>query len=149
MVLIERMTNLLQKTMSPVPTLLEYLESNSCAILFPKAVLYVKNPTAKHTPIKRVPMDGHFSQATALNRLISLCHQLQHDVTTMTNHKYIAHQIALLYQSINQLGNPKVLLDHRTSIETTFKKIKAELGKEDEKPPCLNSELIFCFQLIQ
>ncbi|XP_033118285.1 uncharacterized protein LOC117117913 isoform X2 [Anneissia japonica] len=146
MVLIERMTNLLQKTCSPVPKLLDYLERNGCGVLFPRAVSYVTNPHTKITPIKQAPMDGHFNQASALNQLIALCYQLQHDITSLSNHKYIAHQIALVYQSINQLGNPKVLLDHRTSIETTFKKVKAELEREGETTPHLNADLIFWLQ---
>ncbi len=35
-----------------------------------------------------------------LNQIIVMGLQLQHDVTTLDNHKYIAHQLALLYVGV-------------------------------------------------
>ena len=41
----------------------------------------------------------HFSTFGLLNQLITLSHQLNCDAFNRSNHKYMAHQLALLYVS--------------------------------------------------
>ncbi|XP_054771703.1 uncharacterized protein LOC129279627 [Lytechinus pictus] len=72
-------------------------------------------------------MDGYLSHLAVVNQVNALCKQLHHDAQNLNNHKYIAHQVALLYQSLNQLGNVKALLSYRNNIEGMFKKLKAAL----------------------
>ncbi len=42
---------------------------------------------------------GYFSHLTSLNNLLTMAQQLHADVQTCASHKYIAHQIALIYVS--------------------------------------------------
>ena len=42
---------------------------------------------------------GYFQHLGMLNQLITLSHQLNRDAFNLTNHKYMAHQTALLYVS--------------------------------------------------
>ena len=46
---------------------------------------------------------GYFQHLSTLNQVSMMCQQLRHDATNLSNHKYIAHQIALLYVSIQYL----------------------------------------------
>ena len=43
---------------------------------------------------------GYFQHLGMLNQLITLSHQLNSDAFNLTNHKYMAHQTALLYVSV-------------------------------------------------
>ena len=45
----------------------------------------------------------YFTHVSALNQLLHLATQLQRDACIAANHKYLAHQIALLYQCLNQV----------------------------------------------
>ncbi len=42
---------------------------------------------------------GYMAQVTALHNMLVLAQQLQTNVHTSVSHKYIAHQLALLYVS--------------------------------------------------
>ena len=44
-----------------------------------------------------VIVSGYFPHLGMLNQLITLSHQLNSDAFNLTNHKYMAHQTALLY----------------------------------------------------
>ena len=44
---------------------------------------------------------GYFQHLGMLNQLITLSHQLNSDAFNLTNHKYMAHQTALLYVSVH------------------------------------------------
>lgn len=43
----------------------------------------------------------HFSHLSALNQITTLCNQIQSDCRNLHNHKYMAHQVALLYVSFS------------------------------------------------
>ncbi|KAJ7378182.1 hypothetical protein OS493_024129 [Desmophyllum pertusum] len=76
-------------------------------------------------------MDGYFLHLGMLNQLLTLSHQLNSDAFNLTNHKYMAHQTALLYQSVNQAGSP--LVDYKKNIESNFKSLKAGLVPKDKE----------------
>ena len=42
-------------------------------------------------------MDTYFGHMSVLNQLYEMAAQINHDVRNLPNHKYIAHQFALLY----------------------------------------------------
>ena len=44
-------------------------------------------------------VSGYFQHLGMLNQLLTLSHQLNSDAFNLTNHKYLAHQTALLYVS--------------------------------------------------
>ncbi|KAJ3368861.1 hypothetical protein GGF31_005996 [Allomyces arbusculus] len=68
---------------------------------------------------------------TVLNQVVALALQLREDVQ-LANHKYMAHQIALLYQSLT--GAREDLRHHRTSIESRFDSIKASCSAPVPEP---------------
>ena len=71
-----------------------------------------------------------------MNQVISLCRQIQSDVQC-GQHKYMAHQIALLYQSLGALGKPAVAV--RKEIEANFARVKGTT--EGSKVPTLPEEI--------
>lgn len=135
----DRMEKLINKHPEPRPgSLEEYLSQSGLGTLFPRAAHYIGGGAKgnRHTP-KKAPMDGYLSHLATVNQVNTLCKQLNHDVQNLSNHKYIAHQVALLYQSLNQLGNVKALLSYRNNIEGMFKRLKSSLeltGDGDSVP---------------
>ncbi|XP_070537751.1 uncharacterized protein [Ptychodera flava] len=137
MVFVTKMRECIQNLPDPAPSLEDFLEETGLATLFPKVAMYISSPHnfQLQTPSK-TPMDDYFNHVAALNQVIGLCNLLSADVNNLHNHKYVAHQIALLYQSLNQLGNLKCLVSFKTNIETSFKKLKVGLeskGSQDDK----------------
>lgn len=65
----------------------------------------------------------YLSYISVLNQLISMSKQLNHDAYNRSNHKYIAHQVALLYQCLNQTRGETKPFKRR--IESVFDEVKA------------------------
>eukprot|EP01113_Clastostelium_recurvatum_P020969 TRINITY_DN2483_c1_g1_i1.p1 TRINITY_DN2483_c1_g1~~TRINITY_DN2483_c1_g1_i1.p1 ORF type:complete len:259 (-),score=55.19 TRINITY_DN2483_c1_g1_i1:83-859(-) len=85
-----------------------------------------------------VTVDEYFQQMSLLHQLSSLCTQLRDDVQNLNNHKYIAHQVALLYQSVNACGSASpALLPFKKEIESQFDSIKG--STEKDKTPRLSA----------
>ncbi|KAK3840803.1 MAG: hypothetical protein J3R72DRAFT_492209 [Linnemannia gamsii] len=81
-------------------------------------------------------MEAHLRQMSSINQLVSIAIQLQNDLR-LTNHKFIAHQIALLYQCINQAGTKYTGFKGR--VEEHFGAVKDLCNASDE--PYLTPEL--------
>ncbi|KAL6747532.1 hypothetical protein V8C86DRAFT_1308974 [Haematococcus lacustris] len=65
---------------------------------------------------------SYLSYVSLLNQLVLMSTQMYHDACNPQHHKYMAHQMALLYQCLNQLqGDTKPL---RRAIESRFDDIK-------------------------
>ncbi|KAJ1505226.1 hypothetical protein HMI55_001685 [Coelomomyces lativittatus] len=72
-----------------------------------------------------------FKYFSTLNQVVTLCLHLRQDMN-LTNHKYIAHQLALLYQS---LGNTREDLKvFKSEIESQFDVIKAVCSVSEGDP---------------
>lgn len=70
-----------------------------------------------------VPGGAYLTYVSLLNQAIMMSTQLYNDATNPAHHKYAAHQVALLYQSLNMLqGDTKPI---RRLIEARFDEIKA------------------------
>jgi len=78
----------------------------------------------------------YFKYMGVMNQVMSLCRQIQSDVQS-GQHKYMAHQIALLYQSLGALGKPAV--EVRKEIEANFGRVKGTT--EGSKVPTLPEEI--------
>lgn len=129
-VLLEKMKEMLHFLPDPRPTLKEYLKQTGLSLLFPRVTSYLTNPERSAFQGQKSSMDGYFQHLAMLNQLITLSHQLNSDAHNLTNHKYMAHQTALLYQAANQAGTP--LADYKKNIESNFKSLKAGLVPEDK-----------------
>ncbi|KAF9360600.1 hypothetical protein BGX26_008585 [Mortierella sp. AD094] len=75
-------------------------------------------------------IESHFRQMSTINQLVSIALQLQNDLR-LSNHKFIAHQVALLYQCINQAG-PQFSKKYRSRVEENFNALKETSNMSDE-----------------
>ncbi|KAF9169503.1 hypothetical protein BGX21_007908 [Mortierella sp. AD011] len=67
---------------------------------------------------------------STINQLVSIALQLQNDLK-LSNHKFIAHQVALLYQCINQAG-PQFSTKYKSRVEENFSALKETSNMSDE-----------------
>ncbi|ORY97115.1 hypothetical protein BCR41DRAFT_364506 [Lobosporangium transversale] len=88
-------------------------------------------------------IEAHLRQMSGINQLVSMALQLQNDLR-LTNHKFIAHQVALLYQCINQAGPS--YSKYRGRVEEHFTNIKDVCNLSEE--PFLPAELQTWYSLI-
>ncbi|KAJ8030904.1 hypothetical protein HOLleu_27449 [Holothuria leucospilota] len=108
----------------------EYLHQTGLDTMYPRAALVASDPYGPPPDVKSASVDDHFSHLSALNQITTLCNQIQSDCRNLHNHKYMAHQVALLYTTLTKFANVKALVEFRTSIETTFKSLKKSLSTE-------------------
>ncbi|CAG8481238.1 19178_t:CDS:2 [Dentiscutata erythropus] len=109
-----------------------YLSELGLTVLFPKSA---KRLVVNNIPSGKVDALAHFNEMNVLNQLASISLQLQQDIK-LQNHKYMAHQLALLYQCLNQAGGH--FLKYKSRVELHFDSIKA-LTSNSEVPK-LNAE---------
>ncbi|KAI8596115.1 hypothetical protein EDD21DRAFT_15154 [Dissophora ornata] len=104
-----------------------YMIRTGLAKMFPKSSEYLG--------IDPIPPGGglieaHFRQMSTINQLVSIALQLQNDLR-LSNHKFIAHQVALLYQCINQAG-PQFSTKYKSRVEENFSVLKESSNASDE-----------------
>jgi len=137
---VDQITDLEKKIISIYSTFsttpLTSLEKSDMLSLFPQASSYFF-PT-KEVTINSITED-YLLQVGVLNQLVIISKQLLHDISSLDNHKYIAHQIALLYQSVGKVGPPLVHI--KRNIESRFDEIKATTEQQG-KIPTLNENQI-------
>lgn len=75
-------------------------------------------------------MRDYLSQLALMSQVLTLSQQLRVDLV-LPSHKYFAHQIALLYQCINQVGLRSAF---KARIEARFDEIKAVTERTDRVP---------------
>ncbi|CAB4397852.1 unnamed protein product [Rhizophagus irregularis] len=109
-----------------------YLTELGLALLFPKSAKRLVVPNL--VPGKADAL-AHFHEMNVLNQLVSISLQLQQDIK-LTNHKYMAHQLALLYQCLNQAGGH--FIKYKSRVELHFDAIKEMTNSSEE--PKLSSE---------
>eukprot|EP00058_Branchiostoma_floridae_P001435 XP_002586923.1 hypothetical protein BRAFLDRAFT_130452 [Branchiostoma floridae] len=127
MVLIGKMREALNRLPQPPAFIQDYLQSTSLAGMFPRAAAYIANPQTLYNLGQQGSMDEYFQHMASLHLVSSMCRQLNSDVNNLTNHKYIAHQVALLYQSVSPLGSRGPLAAHEKAIKQNFNNIKQVL----------------------
>jgi hypothetical protein len=68
---------------------------------------------------------SHLAYVSLLNQAVTVGTQLHHDASCQpSHHKYAAHQVALLYQSLNALGGSDRTRPLRRAIESKFDRLK-------------------------
>nr|CAG8440346.1 8450_t:CDS:2 [Entrophospora candida] len=116
---------------APKKDIQAYLSESGLGGLFPKsAKRLAPNTTLFNDSSNKMNATAHFHETNLYNQLVSVSLQLQQDIK-LTNHKYMAHQLALLYQCLNQVGGP--FLKYRSRVELHFDAIKA-LSNSSEEP---------------
>ncbi|RUP47138.1 hypothetical protein BC936DRAFT_146085 [Jimgerdemannia flammicorona] len=110
-----------------------YMQEMNLSTVFPKSA---KRAGAGNGAPATRDIHSHFQQMSLTNQLVSMALQLQHDLK-LTNHKYMAHQVALLYQCINQMGGS--YLKYKSRVESRFDEVKSLTNRGEE--PLLSAEL--------
>jgi len=113
----------------------KYLEDSGIGRVFPSVLSLFQNSTPQKSS-KGNSIEDYLYWMMVLNQLVTISSQLRKDVTTIQNHKYLAHQIALLYQCLNQAGDHGIIYKRR--IEQMFDTIKGVT--ESSKVPLLSNE---------
>jgi len=125
-------------TISPKKAVLELLEEFSSVDVFPFLEALLRGSTMPLMPESGSQTGGDYLEyINLLNQLMMMATQLHNDALDPRNHKYAAHQVAILYQSLNMLkGQTKPL---RKRIEERFDEIKTIT--ENAASPYLGAEL--------
>ncbi|XP_062521674.1 uncharacterized protein LOC134196540 isoform X2 [Corticium candelabrum] len=145
--ILERMKDFLRQLPVPETDAYGYLEYTGLAELYPRGSAVVdafdRNEQNDDDEMEGITAltDAYFPQVAMLHDLVVMCNQLDHDILHLSNHKYIAHQTALLFQCVNQAG--QVLAQEKTAIEQNFKAIKSACAVQEGStaPPQLPSHL--------
>jgi len=92
-------------SINPNYELIKFIEDRNLTTAFPHLIKFID-------PLKRlidtsIVLD-YFGQIAILNQVVAMSDQLQNDIHQSKNHKYVAHQVALLYQCLIQLGEAGV-----------------------------------------
>ncbi|KAF9988516.1 hypothetical protein BGZ65_001978 [Modicella reniformis] len=104
-----------------------YMNRTGLAEMFPKSSEYLGfEPILQGGSF----IEAHFRQMATINQLVSIALQLQNDLK-LSNHKFMAHQVALLYQCINQAG-PQFSRKYKSRVEENFSALKEASNMSDE-----------------
>ncbi|EDV19592.1 uncharacterized protein TRIADDRAFT_61965 [Trichoplax adhaerens] len=101
-----------------------YLRTLGVDMLFPHALLFIDNPNKLLTVEmnQSSPMTGYFDQLANLNHILTISNTLRDKIDEEPFHKYIAHQLALLYRAVDHLGSRKK--QYKQIILERFEEIK-------------------------
>ncbi|KAL8561321.1 hypothetical protein ACOMHN_040399 [Nucella lapillus] len=111
----------------------ENMRKHSVDACFPRPHQVLNNPSAFVISSNRTHFDEYLTCLTQLNQVASLARQLQDDISTNPRPKYLAHQIALLYQSMMSLPTSEPLEKFKKSIQANFKTVKHMMTAEDQQ----------------
>eukprot|EP01116_Phalansterium_solitarium_P011624 TRINITY_DN27367_c0_g1_i1.p1 TRINITY_DN27367_c0_g1~~TRINITY_DN27367_c0_g1_i1.p1 ORF type:complete len:256 (+),score=32.14 TRINITY_DN27367_c0_g1_i1:150-917(+) len=125
----------LAETLAPRKDLKWYLDESGLSSMFPAVAMKFCAP---EDVVTTDLAEEYFNAMTIMNQLTTMSKQLASDAKNLTNHKYMAHQIALLYQILNQAGESGVPFKKR--IEPMFERIKSIT--EAQKQPQLSPDMI-------
>jgi len=118
--IVQQMTQLVDElTINKPMGLTRYLE-NGPVNFFPLVAHLICASPGKVFPVTLKEQD-YLTNISLLSQIITLARQLQESLKE-TNHKYAAHQLALIYQTIIALGKP--LEHYKPRIEGMFESIK-------------------------
>eukprot|EP00669_Euglena_mutabilis_P003065 TRINITY_DN13997_c0_g1_i1.p1 TRINITY_DN13997_c0_g1~~TRINITY_DN13997_c0_g1_i1.p1 ORF type:complete len:248 (-),score=56.35 TRINITY_DN13997_c0_g1_i1:157-879(-) len=104
--------------------------------LFPRVLCLLNNVTCPAKVDMGSTISGYMILLSCYNQAHQIAALLQHDITTLKDHKYIAHQVVLLHQSVSKCG--KALEPFKAEIEMHFEDVKQEIEGTDQ--PTVMSE---------
>ncbi|CAG5136612.1 unnamed protein product [Candidula unifasciata] len=104
-----------------------FLSESGLDKLFPRVASYIANPSTFSAKLKKTHIDNYLLQTSHLHHVLGLTRQIHQDVI-YTGHKYLPHQLAVLYQAISSIpSGGKALSAERTNIEENFKALKRSI----------------------
>ncbi|KAI6646455.1 hypothetical protein LOD99_12576 [Oopsacas minuta] len=92
--------------LEPTESLYNYLIGHDMGQVYPHLMQLLQHPgiIPDSRSLPSIPMD-YFQYLSRLNNLMIMSQELNADNNNCSNHKYLAHQLALLHQTSNCLGD--------------------------------------------
>uniref|UniRef100_W5M320 Si:ch211-218d20.15 n=1 Tax=Lepisosteus oculatus TaxID=7918 RepID=W5M320_LEPOC len=109
----------------------DYLDAVGLSTMFPRVEIFIIHGSPVDM-LENPPMDDYFPHLGKMNQLLVLSQQLEDDVKHLGSHKYIAHQLSVLYQVISSFKGITPLSILKRDIEANFKSLKLSLATEQE-----------------
>ncbi|ELT97783.1 hypothetical protein CAPTEDRAFT_226708 [Capitella teleta] len=103
--------------------LLSYLKQTGLDELYPRASICCATEDIS-MELQITEMDEYFGEMSSVHQMVTLAQQINSDVS-LSSHKYLAHQLAVLYQLLATDGD--VFTSTRKEIQTRFQRIKEHL----------------------
>ncbi|XP_076857700.1 uncharacterized protein LOC143511885 isoform X2 [Brachyhypopomus gauderio] len=128
--IIDQMNKYLEHLPEPAPILEDYLDIAGLSALFPRVEVYIIHSSPVDM-LETPAMDGYFPHLGRLNQLLVLSQQMEDDGRDVAKHKYLPHQLAVIYHVLNSLKDIRPLSSIKTDIEANFKQMKMSLVSEE------------------
>ncbi|KAK3713585.1 hypothetical protein RRG08_055227 [Elysia crispata] len=111
------------------------------AQLFPSVVEYNKTGSTFKRPSPS-PVDSYFKQLSHVNHVLMLARQIHDDIRCGEKPKYLAHQVAVLFQAMQAIpSGSELFARHKTNIEDNFKMLKSTIADLHEFENSLPQEV--------
>ncbi|KAK7882343.1 hypothetical protein WMY93_028517 [Mugilogobius chulae] len=127
--ILDQMLQCLEHLPKPMPQLEDYLDLIGLSAMFPRVEVFLIQGSPVEM-LERPLMDDYFSHIAKLNQLLVLSQQLEEDINHLGSHKYIAHQLSVIYQVISSFRGIKMFSEIKKEIEANFKQLKQSLVAE-------------------
>ncbi|MEE6519849.1 hypothetical protein FKM82_017614 [Ascaphus truei] len=114
----------------PVPCLQDYLDTSGLSVLYPRVEIYIIHERPVDI-LEKPPMDEYYIHIGKLNQLLVLSQQLEDDVRHLGSHKYVAHQLSVLYKVLSYFNGCLSLDILKRDIEANFKSVKSVLATNE------------------
>ncbi|XP_030284231.1 uncharacterized protein LOC115588073 isoform X1 [Sparus aurata] len=128
--ILDQMLQCLEHLPKPMPQLEDYLDMVGLSAMFPRVEVFLIQGSPVDM-LERPPMDDYFFHIAKLNQLLVLSQQLEEDIRHLGSHKYIAHQLSVIYQVISSFRGIQTFTEIKKDIEANFKQMKQCLVVEE------------------
>ncbi|XP_053313489.1 uncharacterized protein LOC128475051 [Spea bombifrons] len=128
--LVERMKECLTHLPEPIMCLEDYLDTSGLSVLFPRVEIYIIHERPVDM-LESPPMDDYYIHIGKLNQLLVLSQQLEDDIRHLGSHKYVAHQLSVLYKVLSYFNGCLSLDILKRDIEANFKAVKSALATNE------------------
>ncbi|XP_061143158.1 uncharacterized protein si:ch211-218d20.15 [Syngnathus typhle] len=129
--ILDQMLQCLEHLPKPMPQLEDYLDMVGLSAMFPRVEVFLIQGSPVDM-LERPPMDDYFPHIVKLNQLLVLSQQLEEDIRHLGSHKYIAHQLSVIYQVVSSFHGIDIFSETKKNIEANFKEMKASLVVDKE-----------------
>uniref|UniRef100_A0A3B3C5W1 Si:ch211-218d20.15 n=1 Tax=Oryzias melastigma TaxID=30732 RepID=A0A3B3C5W1_ORYME len=147
--ILDQMLQCLEHLPKPMPELEDYLDAVGLSAMFPRVEVFLIQGSAVEM-LERPQMD-YFVHIAKLNQLLVLSQQLEEDIRHLGSHKYIPHQLSVIYQVLSSFRGITVFSEIKKKIEANFKQMKQSLVAEDgcRHEPQLAAHYIHILEITQ
>ncbi|XP_068185363.1 uncharacterized protein si:ch211-218d20.15 [Antennarius striatus] len=128
--ILDQMLQCLEHLPKPMPQLEDYLDMMSLSAMFPRVEVFLIQGSPVDM-LERPLMDEYFIHIAKLNQLLVLSQQLEEDIRHLGSHKYIPHQLSVIYQVISSFRGMQAFSEIKNNIEANFKQMKQCLAVEE------------------